>query len=239
LRTSLMREAGRALSMDRQPTDDFAPDASPAVVRAREMASRLLDGDRGSHDWEHTLRVYCLCRDIGPSEGADMAVLLVAALLHDIGRRRQDDSRGNVCHAEHGASMAANLLANLPLTDDQKANVVHCIRAHRFRKAPQPQTIESQVLFDADKLDAIGAVGIARAYQFAGEVGARLHNAGHDVRNTQAYSREDTGYREYQVKLRHIKGRMLTETGRRVAEGRHRFMVQFFERFLDEIEGRL
>jgi len=167
-----------------------------------------------------------------------MTVLLVAALLHDIGRGRQDEGRGDICHAAHGAAVAADLVANLPLTDDQRANVVHCIRAHRFRAAPHPQTTEARVLFDADKLDAIGAVGIARAYQFAGEVGARLHNPNHDVRDTRPYSREDTGYREYQVKLRHIKDRMLTETGRRVAEGRHRFMVQFFDRFLAEIEGR-
>jgi len=225
--------------MDMPSADDFAPEAAPAVLRAYEMASRLLDGDRGSHDWEHTLRVYHLCRDIGPAEGADMEVLLVAALLHDIGRALQDKSLGGICHAEQGAAMAADLMTKLPLSDDQKTNVVHCIRAHRFRKAPQPGTIEARVLFDADKLDAIGAVGIARAYQFAGEVGARLHNPNHEVRNTQAYSREDTGYREYQVKLRHVRDRMLTATGRRVAKGRHRFMVQFFERFLEEIEGRL
>ena len=225
--------------MDRHPLDNSIPDTAPAVVRAREAAARLLDGDRGSHDWEHTLRVYHLCRDIGPSEGADMEVLLVAALLHDIGRRHQDNSLGSVCHAEQGAAMTAELVAAFPLTDDQKANVVHCVQAHRFRKAPRPGTIEARVLFDADKLDAIGAVGIARAYQFAGELGARLHNPNHDVRHTRAYSREDTGYREYQVKLRHIRDRMLTATGRRVAEGRHRFMVQFFDRFLEEIEGRL
>jgi uncharacterized protein len=133
--------------------------------------------------------------------------------------------------------MAAGLVADLPLTEAQKVNVVHCVRAHRFRKEPRPETIEAQVLFDADKLDAIGAVGVARAYQFAGEVGARLHNPNHDLSNTLAYSREDTGYREYKVKLRHIRDRMLTDTGRRVAEGRHCFMVQFFERFLEEVEG--
>jgi len=225
--------------MIRHSMDDSVYGAAPAVAEARKMAARLLDGDRGSHDWEHTLRVYRLCQDIGPPEGADMIVLPVAALLHDIGRGRQDEGRGDICHAVHGAALAADLVANLPLTEDQKTNVVHCIRAHRFRKAPQPQTAEARVLFDADKLDAIGAVGIARAYQFAGEVGARLHNSNHNVRDTRPYSREDTGYREYQVKLRHIKDRMLTETGRRVAEGRHRFMVQFFERFVAEIEGRL
>ena len=225
--------------MDARSTDPFEKTEVPAVARARQMAEQLFDGGPGSHDWEHTQRVYRLCRDLGPREGADMVVLSVAALLHDIGRCHQDASRGAVCHAEQGARMAAGLAADLPLTEGQKANVVHCVRAHRFRKEPHPDTIEARVLFDADKLDAIGAVGIARAYQFAGEVGARLHNPNHDVSNTRAYTREDTGYREYQVKLRHIQGRMLTDAGRRVAEGRHHFMTRFFERFLKEIEGQL
>lgn len=223
--------------MDARMTVVSGNDDAPALVQARKMAERLLGGGAGSHDWEHTLRVYRLCRDIGPREGADMVVVLVAALLHDIGRVHQDTSRGAVCHAEQGAKMAARLVAELPLTEAQKANVVHCVRAHRFRKEPAPDTIEAQVLFDADKLDAIGAVGVARAYQFAGELGARFHNPGNDVRHTAAYSREDTGYREYQVKLRHVRDRMLTDAGRRVAEGRHDFMVRFFERFLEEIEG--
>lgn len=218
--------------------DSCDPGSIPAVVRARRLAVPFFGGDRGSHDWEHTLRVYRLCCDLGPREGADMAVLLVAALWHDIGRRDQDASRGAVCHAERGALIAAELLAGMPLEDQQKANVRHCVHAHRFRKEPQPATVEARVLFDADKLDAIGAVGIARAYQFAGEVGARLHNSDRDLRQTRAYSREDTGYREYRLKLRHIKARMLTDAGRGVAEERHRFMVRFFDRFLAEIEGR-
>ena len=225
--------------MDARSMTDSENTKAPAVTRAREMARQHLDGGPGSHDWEHTLRVYRLCGDLGPREGADMTVLLVAALLHDIGRDHQDVSRGAICHAERGATVAAGLVADLPLTEAQRANVVHCVRAHRFRKEPHPGTIEAKVLFDADKLDAIGAVGIARAYQFAGEVGARLHNPNHDVRNTRAYSREDTGYREYQFKLRHIKDRMLTAAGRQVATGRHRFMVGFFDRFLEEIEGHL
>jgi uncharacterized protein len=95
------------------------------------------------------------------------------------------------------------------------------------------------VLFDADKLDAIGAVGIARAYLFAGEVGALLHNPDADPEKVKPYSRDDTGYREYKVKLSQIKDRMLTGEGRRMAQERHAFMEAFFERFLKEHEGQL
>lgn len=203
----------------------------------RRQAKRHFAGVKGSHDWEHTLRVERLCRRIGPREGADPRVLHLAACLHDIGRGQQDQSRGSVCHARQGARMAAAIMAGHGVAPEIQTNVLHCIRTHRYRNDDPPQTIEAKVLFDADKLDAIGAVGVARAYLFAGELGAMLHNSHSDIAGTESYSREDTGYREFQLKLRYIKDRMLTREGRRLAEARHRVMVDFFERFLAEIEG--
>ena len=135
--------------------------------------------------------------------------------------------------------MAAAILEEVPLSDSAKRNIIHCIRSHRFRENHAPETLEAKVLFDADKLDAIGAVGVARAYQFAGEVGARLHNPDIDVAAAPAYSENDTGYREYLVKLRHIHTRMITAEGRRLATERHTFMVDFFDRFLGEIDGQV
>jgi uncharacterized protein len=98
--------------------------------------------------------------------------------------------------------------------------------------------LEARTLFDADKLDSIGAIGIGRAFLFAGEVGAKLHNPGADLHNTQPYTQEDTGYREFKLKLSKIKGRMLTAEGKRLAEERHAFMERFFERLQQEYEGR-
>ena len=95
------------------------------------------------------------------------------------------------------------------------------------------------MLFDADKLDSIGAVGIGRAFLFAGEVGARLHDPAIDIRRTRPYTRDDTAYREFLVKLRRVKGRIFTREGRRIAAERHRFMVAFFERLNKETEGAL
>jgi uncharacterized protein len=203
----------------------------------KTFARKRLAGARSSHDWEHTLRVYKLCERIGRKEGVDMDVLRVAAYLHDIGRRYQDDALGAVCHAEKGAEIAAPLVQALRLTKQQKENILHSIRCHRFRGNHSPRTPEAKVLFDADKLDAIGAVGIARAYLFAGEVGARLHNSDVDVENTSPYSKNDTGYREFKVKLGKIRDRILTEEGRRLADERHAFMEQFFKRFIQEYEG--
>jgi uncharacterized protein len=168
-------------------------------------------------------------------EGADMPVLLSAAYLHDIGRGHQDRSRGAVCHAEKGVALSRRLLGSLLLTRSQIDAILHCIAAHRFRGGEEPRSTEARVLFDADKLDAIGAVGIARTYLFAGEQGAMLHNPDHRIDGTKPYTRDDTGYREYRLKLSKIRGRMLTDAGRRMAEDRHRFMVAFFDRFLDEL----
>lgn len=203
------------------------------------IARSMFTGARASHDWDHTLRVLRLCEHIGPVEGADMDVLRVAAVLHDIGRTRQDDSRGSVCHAAHGALLAEPVVQRLLFSPGQKDNILHCIRTHRFRGGHVPETIEARVLFDADKLDAIGAIGIARAYLFAGEIGARLHNPDVSAEESEAYSADDTGFREYRVKLRKIRDRMMTAEGKRMAGERHRFMVAFFNRFLKEYEGAM
>lgn len=223
---------------DRTPGEEKGVlDEEPLVESVRKSARDLLNGARASHDWDHTQRVCGLCERIGPREGADMVALRIAALLHDIGRSSQDKANGAICHAEKGAQMARSLVNGLPLSRERRENIIHCIRSHRFRGDVGPESTEARVLFDADKLDAIGAVGVARAYLFAGEVGARLHNTDVNIEETEPYSREDTGYREYRVKLRGIRDRILTKEGRRLAEARHAFMTRFFKRFLKEYEG--
>ena len=208
-----------------------------SIRKIKSIAEQHFIGSRGSHDWEHTLRVCKLCERIGSVVETDMTVLMSAAYLHDIGRYKQDKENGAVCHAQQGAEMALRILAGFPYSQKQKDNIIHSIRSHRYRGDEIPETSEARVLFDADKLDAIGAVGVARAFLFAGEVGAKLHNPDVNIEDTQPYSKNDTGYREYMVKLRKIKDRMLTSEGRRIALSRHLFMEQFFNRFMAEYEG--
>jgi uncharacterized protein len=208
------------------------------LIAVRQFARSHFATAKGSHAWDHTLRVYNLCDHIGKAEGADRVVVRIAAYLHDIARGRQDSTNGRICHAQEGARLARFFLETLPLKPDQADNIVHCIESHRYRGRVPPQTLEAKVVFDADKLDAIGAIGIARAYLFAGEVGARLHAPDIDVNEARPYTRNDTGYREYIVKLGKIKQRILTTEGRRLAERRHHFMEQFFNRFLDEYDGK-
>lgn len=226
-----VEESSDPMTLD--PDDKFGA----LVAQIKQQAESMFVSSRGSHAWEHTQRVFQLCRYIGAAEGVDMEVLLSAACLHDIGRAHQDATNGKVCHAEKGVELARPLIDPLPIADDRKSNILHCIHAHRFRKPPLPGTAEARVLFDADKLDAIGAVGVARAFQFAGEVGARLHNPNVDVENTRSYTSEDTGFREFKVKLSKIKDRMLTREGARMAKTRHAFMAAFFDRLQAEHRG--
>jgi uncharacterized protein len=210
-----------------------------AFSQLKKEAMNYFLNSKGSHDWEHTERVLNLCMHIGEKENADLEILKFASVLHDIGRSQQDRSNGKICHAEKGAILAKELLKEYNLEDERTEKIVHCIESHRFRGKKQPQSIEAKVLFDADKLDSIGAVGIGRAFLFAGEVGAKLHDKYVNVEKTKPYTKEDTAYREFKVKLRKVKDRMLTEEGKRIAEQRHRFMVEFFERLNKEVDGIL
>ncbi len=196
-------------------------------------------GARGSHGWDHTERVYGLCLRIGRKEKADLDILRLAAVLHDIGRDEEDQSNGKVCHSRRGAGLARRILEKYFFNKGQIAAVCHCIRTHRFRGKSIPKSLEAKVLFDADKLDSIGAVGIGRAFLFAGEIGANLHDPGIDVKKTQPYTNEDTAYREFLVKLSRVKDRMFTREGRKIAAERHKFMVEFFDRLNKETNGRL
>lgn len=209
------------------------------VSEIKGEAGAFFRSARGSHGWDHTERVLRLCLRIGKKEKADLGVLTLAALLHDIGREEEDRSNGKVCHGRSGAALARNLLERHGLDAATVRAVVHCIRTHRFRKRAVPKTLEAKILFDADKLDSIGAVGVGRAFLFAGEVGARLHDKAIDVRKTKPYSREDTAYREFLVKLGRVKDRMTTREGKRIAAERHRFMAAFFDHLNKETDGIL
>lgn len=193
----------------------------------------------GSHDFEHILRVRNTARHIGKSMNADIFVIEVAALLHDIGRIEEFKSKGAVCHAKIGFEISKKILSDFQIEEDRKNNILHCIRTHRSRGENIPKTLEAKIIYDADKLDKIGAIGIGRAFQFAGEIHAKLHNPDVDIYNTKAYTKDDTPYREFMITLKHVKEKMLTDDGRKMAESRHSFMVEFFERLSREHAGNL
>jgi uncharacterized protein len=207
------------------------------IENIKTEAKSYFKNARGSHDWDHTERVYNLCMRIGRKEKANMEILKLAAILHDIGREEEDKNNGKICHAGKGAVLARKLLEKYNFNKEKIDKICHSIKCHRFRGNNIPKTKEAKILFDADKLDSIGAVGIGRTFLFAGEIGARLHNKDINIKRTKPYTVEDTGYREFMFTLRKIKDRMITSEGKKIAEERHNFMVKFFDRLNEEVDG--
>ena len=197
----------------------------------RRRVQAKLGGASGCHDFDHTLRVLrnaeLLARELPE---ADRQIVRLAALLHDIARPEELASRGKLCHAQLGAEMVRPLLAECGFSVGTIEQVSGAVLTHRYRDGRRPAGIEAEIVYDADKLDSLGAVGIGRAFLFAGREHARLHNTEQEALSSEAYSREDTAYREYLVKLRRLPACMLTGPGRRLAAERAAFMKEFFDR---------
>ena len=201
-------------------------------------AQRYYEKADAVHDFDHVLRVLALAERIGRAEGAALEIVRAAALLHDVGRA-MDEAAGRD-HAAFGAEQVWEILADHPV--DKVKAVSHAIAAHRFRTSPAPETLEAQVLFDADKLDAIGAVGVARAFAYGGAHNQRLWAPVEDVDVARWMEEGDdpnahTPVHEFAVKLSRLKERIFTPTGRAIAEERHAYMVAFFERLDAEARG--
>jgi len=203
------------------------------------LVRRVFAKEPGTHDWGHIERVLALCEHLRAEEGGDAGVIRLAALLHDLGRTTRFKKRVRLRgHAARGAVIARGILGRRGVEPRVIDAVAHCITAHSYRGRGRPHTIEAKILFDADKLDSIGAIGVGRAFMFASELGAVAHNSpGIDILGTKMYSRQDSAYREYLFKLRHIKDRLFTKEGRRFARGRNRFMKQFFQQIEAEVRG--
>jgi uncharacterized protein len=210
------------------------------IDQARSFASERMRPLHSSHGWDHIERVLLIAERITRTEkNADPFIVKTAALLHDIARIEEAEQHGAVCHAELGSIIAYDALIGWGLDSERAEGIRRCILTHRYRNNHAPESIEAMIIYDADKLDSIGAVGIGRAFLFSGEVGARLHNTGAEVRLSRAYSQEDTAFREFLLKLRFIRDTMMTGEGRRLAAERHRFMVEFFDRLQKEVDGSL
>jgi len=207
---------------------------------AIDEARSFYEGAESAHDFDHVLRVLALAERIARVEGADRDVVRTAVLLHDIARR--DEGVTGEDHALAAERKARVLLTQRGATPDFIDAVAAAIRDHRFRTGAPPATLEAKILYDADKLDAIGAVGVARAYAVGGRTGQRIWSEVDkddriDPANPMASPAQHTPVREYVVKLARLKGTLHTPEARRIARGRHRFMVAYFARLEREVAG--
>jgi uncharacterized protein len=205
------------------------------IDEVREHARPYFEGVAPAHDWHHVRRVARLAETLAAEYDVDETVLFAAVWLHDIGRGRED--RGEIDdHAEWGASEAAEILSDLGAESDTVDAVRHCIRAHRYSNDVEPRTREAEFLCDADNLDALGAVGIARCFAYGGELGQPLHDPDLPpaADDTAAGA---TQFNHFHKKILTLPDRMYTDAGRELAEERRVFVVDFLDRFEREVAG--
>lgn len=194
--------------------------------------------DEGAHGADHVYRVLYIAMDIAAAEaGADYDVLIAACLLHDIARRQQ--AQGLVkCHAAAGADMARVFLLEQGWDSVFAEKVAHAIRSHRFSVKRPPETVEAKILFDADKVDVTGTMGVARTLQYGGEMGEPLYTLLADGMPSPGSAEEvPSFFQEYKRKLERLYDRFYTARGRELAEGRQKAAEAFRDALWAEVDA--
>jgi len=192
------------------------------------------------HDFSHIERVYRMSERLALAEGADLQIVHAAALLHDA----DGTEPGSEARKEHhlrSAEFAGRILREEGWPEERIQAVQHCIRAHRFRgDAEPPETIEAKCLFDADKLDVIGAIGAVRAVVYAALAGTPFYaEPSQQFLETGKLEEGElhSAYHEHIFKLKKIESKLFTKTARELARGRSRYLDGFFEQLIAEING--
>lgn len=204
------------------------------------VVQKRLDGEGSGHDWWHVYRVWKMTQHIGSKEGADLFVAELAALLHDIADHKFHGGDDTV-----GPAVAREILSAEGVPGDVTDAVCEIVLTISFKGAGVPtemRTLEGKVVQDADRLDAIGAIGIARAFAYGGHKNRPIHLPGERPvlhQSKEAYFKNNgPSINHFYEKLLLLKDRMNTRIGKEIAEGRHRYMEEYLDRFLKEWEGQ-
>jgi len=190
-----------------------------------------------AHDPEHIFRVLFQSLKIASKikEKINYDVLITSCLLHDIGREKQfNDS--SICHAKIGGIMAKKYLLENKWSETDAEHVNKCISTHRFRGDNIPETIEAKILFDSDKLDVIGCLGISRTLMYKGHVKSKIY----ELKNGEIClgnnkNDEETFFKEYNVKLIKLYDKFYTKEARKIAKKQKKYAQYFYDKLLEQI----
>jgi uncharacterized protein len=202
-----------------------------------DTARRWYPASDPVHGFDHVLRVLNMAECLARLEGADLEIVRAAALLHDAVGAEPGENSTRSSHHEASAEFASQVLSAEGWLPARIAAVQHCIRAHRYRSTEAPASLEAKVLFDADKLDVLGAYGAARTIAYAVQAEQPIYApvSDHFLATGQTEPGEPhSSYHEYLFKLRHVRERLQTEAGRQIAAGRHQFLQAFYEQLVAE-----
>jgi len=199
--------------------------------------SEILPMYRGAdpaHDFSHILRVCRNARIIGQEEGADMQVLLLAALLHDVGSEKKHSSKQGESEGQGKMAVKAFLMT-IGLEEEKRENVLYAVDVHRFSKGIVPATLEARVLQDADRLDAIGAIGIARVFLTGGTLGRELYSPDDPFCRAREPDDQKWNLDHFYKKLLKLESGMHTRSAKRLAAGRTAVLRRYLQDLEDEI----
>lgn len=202
------------------------------------MLSQMKDS---AHDRFHVYRVLYSALDIAATEsGVDMDVLTTACLLHDVGRERQFTDP-KLCHAKTGGEMAYEFLLSMKWDVNKSQHVRDCISSHRFRGDNRPQSIEAKILFDADKLDVTGALGIARTLFYSGQVSEPLYivDENGDIVTTGSDADISSFIQEYNYKLKNLYDSFYTRRANEMAMEHQKAAADYYGSLYNEISYNL
>jgi len=192
-----------------------------------------------SHGFDHTERVYNMAIKLAKHEKADLDVIEIAALLHDIARSKEENDK-KICHADEGAKMAKNILKKYNLQSEKINNILHCIRVHRYSRGLKSETIEAKIIQDADRLDAIGAICVARVFAYSGKKNRPFHNTTIKPRDVYFGASSETSINHFFEKILKIKPEGFnTKKAKEIAKERYKFTKDFVGRFLKEWDGKI
>lgn len=209
------------------------------IEKTREFAATFHEGEPSSHDMSHINRVEALCMEIQKEEGGDLLILRLAALLHDVGVIKEHEEGGD--HALYSAEIASELLTRAGVEKKTIDAVKYCILTHRFSGGKIPETIEARILQDADRLDALGAIGIFRSILSMGALRMLKHTTGLDKGSSKRTVYIDDpveGFNEYmRYKPFTIPEKLNTDTAKRIAGERLKIMHLYLEALNLETES--
>lgn len=207
---------------------------APFEALAARLLPELDPGDDGSHDTSHLARVWANARVIQAAEGGDAELLAAAVLLHDcVAVEKSSPLRAQASRL--AAERARGILAGLGWDGTRIEAAAHAIAAHSFSAGIAPETLEARILQDADRLEALGAIGIARLFYTAGRMGSLFYDQDDPRAERRALDDRSFANDHFRAKLLRLEGGFQTPTGRRLARERTRLVADFLAAFEAEI----
>jgi len=191
----------------------------------------------GSHAFDHTQRVYNLALKLAKGENVDLDIIRASALLHDVAREKEDKKEIE-CHAEHGAEMAEKILRKMNFPEEKIEKVCYAIRVHRHSKGIIAETKEAQIVQDADRLDALGAITIARMFSTGGKLGRPIFDSNIPFGKDNGLHNSSVIHSFYKRILTITPDTFNTGKAKDIAERRYAFVEKYLKQFLLEWEGK-